>query len=101
MAPSNNIWIDTFHDLQRTELGERYGHIWTLQFNYQIKDTLPPDMKQKGWKISQASHRASFTCEQCSHFWNSARVALIFHYCLRRPKKGIVFLRPFEQRCRE
>ncbi|KAM4771088.1 receptor-transporting protein 3-like [Rhinophrynus dorsalis] len=100
-VPSNNIWIDTFHDLQVMELKERYGHQWILQFNYNLTNSLTQDERQKGWKVSQTNNHASFACWYCSHNWNSARVTVIFHYRLQRNKKGIVLIHPFGQKCRD
>ncbi|XP_077343700.1 receptor-transporting protein 2-like isoform X2 [Lithobates pipiens] len=99
--PSRNIWIDIFDELQETELEQRYGKTWVLQFNYNLKPTLTQEQRQNGWKISQTTTNGSFTCFRCQHFWNSGRVTLIFHYCLGRGKRGTVVLRPFEQSCRE
>ncbi|XP_075058426.1 receptor-transporting protein 3-like [Mixophyes fleayi] len=99
--PSGNIWIDTFDDLQTTELEERYRRTWVLQFNYRLTDTLTQEQKQNGWKISQANSIASFTCSACSKTWSSHRVSLLFHYCLGQTRRGIVLLRPYGQMCRE
>ncbi|KAM3932662.1 receptor-transporting protein 3-like [Leptodactylus fuscus] len=98
---SGNIWIDTFQSLQKIELEEKYGNKWILQFNYNLVDKLTEEEKRKGWKISQTTKFASFNCSNCSHFWNSSRVTLIFHYCLGKSKTGQVFLRPFCQICRQ
>ncbi|KAM4041454.1 receptor-transporting protein 3-like [Anomaloglossus baeobatrachus] len=98
---SGNIWIDTFDRLQKKDLQEKYGRKWILQFNYHLENSLTEEQRQKKWKISQTTKPASFTCLNCSHFWNSGRVTLIFHYCLRKNKTGTVLLRPFSQMCRE
>ncbi|XP_077146376.1 receptor-transporting protein 3-like [Ranitomeya variabilis] len=98
---SGNIWIDTFEQLQKKDLQERYEKKWILQFNYSLENSLNEEQKQKKWKISQTTKFGSFTCLKCSHFWNSSRVTLIFHYCLRKNKTGTVLLRPFSQMCRE
>ncbi|XP_071995665.1 receptor-transporting protein 3-like [Engystomops pustulosus] len=95
-----NIWIDTFACLQKKDLEEKYRKKWILQFNYRLKDSLTEEQKKNGWKISQTTKFACFTCTKCSHFWNSGRVTLIFHYCLRQSKTGTVLLRPFSQMCR-
>ncbi|XP_068135427.1 receptor-transporting protein 3-like [Hyperolius riggenbachi] len=97
---SGNIWIDVFCDLQKSELEERYQKTWVLQFNYSLEDSLTRGQRQNGWKIYQTSSYACFTCFQCGHFWNSGRVALIFHYCLGKSKKATVLLRIFGQQCR-
>ncbi|KAM5163128.1 receptor-transporting protein 3-like [Mantella aurantiaca] len=99
-APSGNIWIDIFQDLQ-TELEQSYRKTWVLQFSYSLEDTLTHEQRRNGWKISQTTAHACFTCLRCQHFWNSGRVTLIFHYCLGRTRRATVLLRPFRQMCRE
>nr|DBA26276.1 TPA: hypothetical protein GDO54_010559 [Pyxicephalus adspersus] len=100
-APSGNIWIDIFHDLQMTELEQSYGKTWVLQFRYDLEDSLTQEHRYNGWKISQTTIHGSFTCPGCQHFWNSGRVSLIFHYCLGRTRRATVLLRPFGQMCRD
>ncbi|XP_056419193.1 receptor-transporting protein 3-like [Hyla sarda] len=98
---SGNIWIDTFYSLQKKDLEEIYRKRWILQFSYSLEDNLTEEQKKKGWKISQTTKFACFTCSKCSHFWNSSRVSLIFHYSLGKTKTGTVLLRPFGQMCRQ
>ncbi|XP_040287014.1 receptor-transporting protein 3-like [Bufo bufo] len=100
-SSSGNIWIDTFQSLQKKDLEERYRKRWILQFNYKLVDILTEEQRKKGWKISQTTKFASFTCPKCSHFWNSGRVTLIFHYCLGKTKRGTVLLLPCGQMCRQ
>ncbi|XP_069829481.1 receptor-transporting protein 3-like [Dendropsophus ebraccatus] len=98
---SGNIWIDTFHILQKKDLEERYRKRWNLQFNYSLADNLTEEQRKAGWKISQTTRFACFTCSNCSHFWNSGRVTLIFHYRLGKSKTGTVLFYPFRQMCRQ
>ncbi|OCT78530.1 receptor-transporting protein 3 [Xenopus laevis] len=93
-------WADVFQSIQETELVQRHGHNWALQIKYDLTDDLTSDQRQNGWKIYQSSSFGRFTCSNCHHVWNSARVSLTFHYCLINSEGGEVYLRTYRQKCR-
>ncbi|KAM4695050.1 uncharacterized protein O3C94_005448 isoform 1-T2 [Discoglossus pictus] len=96
----NNIWMDTFQDLQEMELGKDYGHVWSLHFQYDLIDNLTLEQKQEGWKIFTMKSFGSFVCLKCSNYWKSGLITLMFHYRLINSKKGLVKLRIYRQQCR-
>ncbi|XP_078521512.1 receptor-transporting protein 3-like [Lissotriton helveticus] len=99
---SGNAWIDLFNEIQEEELEEEHGDTWQLHFNYSITNELAQEKRKEGWKVFEKASYGSFTCSKCSHFWNSAKICIVFHYRLReRAGRGQVLMRPFRQQCRE
>ncbi|XP_069068908.1 receptor-transporting protein 3-like isoform X1 [Pleurodeles waltl] len=99
---SGNAWIDLFNEIQEEELVDEHGDTWTLCFNYSLTNELTSEKRKEGWKMFEKPSYGSFTCSNCSHFWNSARICIVFHYRLReRAERGQVLMRPFRQQCRE
>ncbi|KAM4694710.1 receptor-transporting protein 3-like [Discoglossus pictus] len=94
-------WAAVFQKLQETEFTQPYNNSWTLEIDNNLKDDLTSCQRQQGWKVYQSSSFGSFTCSDCRHFWNSARVSLTFHYRRRIAyMDGEVRLRLYRQKCR-
>ncbi|KAE8603655.1 hypothetical protein XENTR_v10014407 [Xenopus tropicalis] len=93
-------WADVFQSVQETEIEPRHGQAWTLQIKNDLTDDLTSNQRQNGWKIYQSSSFGRFTCSNCRHGWNSARVSLTFHYRHISSAGGEVYLRTYRQKCR-
>ncbi|XP_075427139.1 receptor-transporting protein 2 [Ascaphus truei] len=97
---SNHSWTAVFQPLQEVELQQRHGNNWTLQIKSDLEDELTSNQRQEGWKVYISSSFGRFTCPDCRHSWNSARVSLTFHYRRVHSTEGKVHLRTYRQICR-
>ncbi|KAG8445059.1 hypothetical protein GDO86_009994 [Hymenochirus boettgeri] len=91
-------WSEAFLSMQENELEQHYGHRWTLHIKNNLVD-LTSNNKQNGWKDYITTSFGRFVCSQCHHFWMSARVSLLFHFC-SKSEGGKVNLRVYRQKCR-
>ncbi|XP_030645317.1 receptor-transporting protein 3-like [Chanos chanos] len=93
-----SLWLDTFDEMEEEELD--YNDHWAFHFNYNLEETLTADERRRGWKIYSHCAFGQFRCGDCSRYWRSARVVVLFKYRLRaNSARGTVLMRPFGQAC--